>query len=153
MRDSTRRCAARTRPLIAGREPSAMTCEISSMPSVGLRIDSAVAIATSSATGGSLTSPEPRSSARPSATANRDADVDEHRAIALAIEQDIGGLDVAVDEAEVVHRFERVADLERDLRDRFDGKPFAALERRAQYLGQRLTFDELHHEVDVAAVL
>ena len=52
-----------------------------------------------------------------------------------------------------MHRVERVADLERDLRDRLGREPLAALERRAQHLGQRLALDELHHEVDVAGVL
>ena len=63
-----------------------------------------------------------------------DADVDEHGAVALAVEQDVGRLDVAVDHADRVHRVERVGDLERDLRDRVGRQPLAALVRRAQHL-------------------
>jgi len=52
-----------------------MTCEISSMPSVGFSTATAAATAISAvgSIGGSRTSPEPRSSARPSAIANVEA--------------------------------------------------------------------------------
>jgi len=87
------------------------------------------------------------------AVAPGDADIDQHRAILERIADDVRGFDVAVDHAALVQRVERRCNL-LDRRHQLGQRHRRAFDTMpSQRLLQSLAFDELHHEVRVAAGL
>jgi hypothetical protein len=79
--------------------------------------------------------------------AARDAEVRDDGAIGGALDQDVVGLEVAMNDADVVRGVQALAEL---VRDRAEARP---RHRRAELARERLAVDELHREEAIAAVL
>lgn len=89
-----------------------------------------------------------RAAARPS----RDAEVDQHRPTRALLDHDVGGLDVAVDDAGVVRRAEAAREVAKDGRGAPRGDAHAVLRVHAEDLLQGLALDVLHREEEPALV-
>jgi hypothetical protein len=79
--------------------------------------------------------------------AARDAEVGDDGAIGVALDQDVVGLEIAVNDADRVRGLEALADLDREHLEA------APAHRRAELLRERFAFDELHGEEAIARVI
>ena len=80
-----------------------------------------------------------------------DAEVDDARA-AVGVDEDVGGLEVAVDDAPLVGVVHGVDDLQEELDDGGDAGPWREVRERLAPLVERAALDVLHHQREATAL-